>query len=73
MPLTTIETEKNSTVDTITSKFVSLLALADAEEVRLLDATLSQVMPALPNEYISFKIGWVHFALFCLPNLQERQ
>lgn len=57
MPLTTTEIEKNIAVDAIASKFVSLLALADAEEVALLDAALSQVMPALPNEYINFKIG----------------
>jgi len=57
MPLTTTEIEKNIAVDAIVSKFASLLALADAEEVALLDTALSQVMPALPNEYINFKIG----------------
>lgn len=58
--MTTIETEKGAIIENIVEKFASLLALADSQEVEALDSALAKVMPALPNEYLDFKIGLMH-------------
>ena len=58
--MTTIETEKSPIIENIVEKFASLLALADPQEVEALDNALAKVVPALPNEYLDFRIGLMH-------------